>query len=1034
MAFASSPVTYPPTSSPHAPSPRKRRKLEVQEQRQPLHPSTDDGNACRKTIAGFVIDHDSDDEISDHLVVQEKRKQPTTHIHPVVSENDIRTQIPLVDTNDWCEAKPDEQHIEDSYQKASSHEQSSPCSVLAASGTNGHAFSISRRALRPTDHYSTLVASRSTTTSSGARTSYYGIDIHAIIDEANAKSSNDRIAAEALETAVLPSVEKIEATEKSGRKQQLWTEKYRARKFTDLIGDERTHRSVLRWLKAWDPIVFPSSRSRPKPTLKHQSSSSFSSSFQNSNDYPEKPHRKILLLTGSPGLGKTTLAHVCAKQAGYEIKEINASDERSRDIVKGRIRDMVGTENVRPAGPRKDVEKTRNVTKPVCIVVDEVDGVTSGSGAGGGEGGFIKALLDLLALDHKNSNKVHTNTHLPASSTTTQKKKGDPFRLLRPIILIANDIYHPSLRLLRSNNSTSAHHLSAEIIHVRAPPISLIIPRLQLIFEKEGIPADADGVRTLCESAWGISSHKERRTTGAQGAGEGDIRGILVVGEWVARKFRNAQLDNGARPGARLTRKWLEAHILSDLAHGGGGARGIGRGNSREVAERVFLHNAGFPAPPPAPPSATTTTSTSRASTQNSSASCVGQHSTHTRLREIIKSTGEDDRIASDVFSAYPLHPYSDDLILSKPNAAHDWLHFHDLLSRNVHTQQAWELAPYLSYPILACHSLFASQKSTSLSHRPSAYGNKQHDGAHSDEEKQQHPLHGPTAAHHSIELLKSNTFTLTSFQQSLSLPLQRSFLSTSSLVTELIPYLTRLLVPDIQPVVVGGSDKGVASVRRAEERERVRRGVDAMVACGVSFEKARVSDESADPESNAFQRGGYANQASVYRMVPPLDELATYSTSSPSSSTTSASTSTSTSTATDTTAKHPPPNKPRYAVRAALAQEHERELHRLSNEARSRRAGLPLSSTTALPSAASQSSPEVPIEAQARATKVKAPKRDFFGRPIAPTKASTCSDGAEEGSVAAGEGEGNRRRGRGKSNVPEGGRAITMKDLLGGF
>lgn len=41
-------------------------------------------------------------------------------------------------------------------------------------------------------------------------------------------------------------------------------------------------------------------------------------------DIFERPDRKILLVHGPPGLGKTTLAHVVAQTSGYSVVEINA--------------------------------------------------------------------------------------------------------------------------------------------------------------------------------------------------------------------------------------------------------------------------------------------------------------------------------------------------------------------------------------------------------------------------------------------------------------------------------------------------------------------------------------------------------------------------------------------------------------------------------------------------------------------------------------------------------------------------------------
>ncbi|KAL4941925.1 hypothetical protein BDV06DRAFT_193423 [Aspergillus oleicola] len=758
--------------------------------------------------------------------------------------------------------------------------------------------------------YERLVASRSTTAPGMAQKSYYGIDIHGLFNESKAIEE-----AEKSKPAAAPTVQSsIEAPigDKRSRKMAtaMWTEKYRARKYTELIGDERTNRSIMRWLRGWDPIVYPGlARSKQKKPNWN-------------NNEEERPHRKVLLLCGPPGLGKTTLAHVCARQAGYEVLEINASDERSRDVVKGRIRDALGTENVKGMNVEVGEQKVRKVGRPVCVVVDEVDGVVSGSG-GSGEGGFMKALTDLVMLDQKNS--IRASEQNPSG----KKRKGDNFRFLRPLILVCNDVYHASLRPLRSS-------AIAEIIHVRQAPLENVVNRMKSIFTTEGIPSDNDGVRRLCEASWGLAKRKQRGMRN-NGAAEGDIRSVLVAAEWVAHKLRTE-----SSASLRLTKNWLEQHVLADPG-GGSFFKGMNRGGVRDIVDRVFTEGAGFPELPILIGTESFQDPYDRSANVPVDVASIKKRHAISRLREMVDASGDHDRCTTECFASYPLQQYQDDTFLSKPNEAYDWLYFHDTLSSRVYSAHDWELGAYLSQATSAFHLLFATVQGKT---QPQYKDNKEA----GEEEEEEHPFSGPRAEFAAFEATKQNQAILSTLQSSFSPPLLRLFRSPDNLATELIPNAIRMLSPDVKPVVVrgaGSDQRTVASVRKESERLLVQAAVRVMRGLGVTFEKVRIENEGA--------YGGWA-----YRMEPPLDSLISFS-KAPGLSSTSA--------------------PVRYAVRQVLDQEYRKESIRKNSEALSSHSAS--SSTKSRSSANSKLNPNGahnPSDAKIRSGNVK---RDFFGRVI---------------------------------------------------
>jgi chromosome transmission fidelity protein 18 len=186
--------------------------------------------------------------------------------------------------------------------------------------------------------------------------------------------------------------------------------------------------------------------------------------------------------------------------------------------------------------------------------------------------------------------------------------------------------------------------------------------------------------------------------------------------------------------------------------------------------------------------------------------------------------------------------------------------------------------------------------------------------------------------------------------QSTLSLSLTRMFRSPEEVACELLPYVLRMLSPDVKPVLVntgatGSKSAATASVRKASEKALVQKAVQAMAATGVRFERSRVEIEDV-----ANRSGGW-----VFRMEPPLDQLASLETLGGKKD-----------------------EKVRFAVRSVLEQEWKKESMRMDGEARKRRGGHGDGDVGELDKADGVGEKEVVF----RGLKIA---KDFFGRVIVP-------------------------------------------------
>jgi replication factor C subunit 1 len=231
-------------------------------------------------------------------------------------------------------------------------------------------------------------------------------------------------------------------------------DKYRPSSTADLVGNPGPVGDLKAWLADWEAVHLRGGAPSHMPAKagKGKAAAAFAADYG----------KKAVLLSGGPGVGKTSAALAVATEAGYTPVEVNASDTRNqadksaRGGVGGKLANAIKEMTTNASLPGGGGTGAAGPARRTLLIMDEVDGMSAGDRGG---------VTDLIAT-------------IKASRI--------------PIICIANDKHATKLKALRG------HVLELDFAK---PNAASVAKRLAGVCAAEGLQAGAETLKALAESA-----------------------------------------------------------------------------------------------------------------------------------------------------------------------------------------------------------------------------------------------------------------------------------------------------------------------------------------------------------------------------------------------------------------------------------------------------------------------------------------------------------------------------------------------------